>query len=178
LIGSYTPIISFHAFSVPNVCILNSWRWPNGWLKLAVIHWVYILISVYFFVLVGTIIVCTALSLAFIWSCKLTSFMWCIMSWRKCKPLFHFTSCNSGNLFDFHMSMHRKYISKVQQTRCNVFLELFISINSSTCFRRFLHPSSGAQNCTYNVRYCQTNTAACCYHGWDGTPWRAIYRNK
>jgi hypothetical protein len=49
------------------------------------------------------------------------------------------------------------------------FLDLFISINCSTCFRRFLHPSSGAQNCTYSVRYCQTNTAACCYHGWDGT---------
>jgi len=42
------------------------------------------------------------------------------------------------------------------------FLDLFISINYSTCFRRFLRPSSGAQNCTYSVRYCQTNTAACC----------------
>jgi len=28
------------------------------------------------------------------------------------------------------------------------FLDLFISINCSTCFRRFLRPSSGAQNCT------------------------------
>jgi len=43
------------------------------------------------------------------------------------------------------------------------FLYLFISINSSTCFRRFLRPSSGAQNFTYSIRYCQTNTAACCY---------------
>ena len=41
------------------------------------------------------------------------------------------------------------------------FLGLFISINCSTCFRRFLRPSSGAQNCTYSVRYCQTNTAGC-----------------
>jgi hypothetical protein len=40
------------------------------------------------------------------------------------------------------------------------FLDLFISINCSTCFRRFLRPSSGAQNCRYSVRYCQTNTAA------------------
>jgi len=48
-------------------------------------------------------------------------------------------------------------------------LDLFISINCSTCFRRFFRPSSGAQNCTYSVRYCQTNTAACCYRGWDGT---------
>ena len=45
------------------------------------------------------------------------------------------------------------------------FLDLFISISCSTCFRRFLRPSSGA----YSFRYCQTNTAACCYRGWDGT---------
>jgi len=36
------------------------------------------------------------------------------------------------------------------------FLDLFICINCSTCFRRFLRPSSGAQNCTYSVIYCQT----------------------
>jgi hypothetical protein len=28
-----------------------------------------------------------------------------------------------------------------------------------------LRPSSGAHNCTYSFRYCQTNTAACCYRG-------------
>ena len=33
------------------------------------------------------------------------------------------------------------------------FHNLFISVRRSTCFRRFLRPSSGAQNCTYNVRY-------------------------
>jgi hypothetical protein len=38
------------------------------------------------------------------------------------------------------------------------FLDLFISINCSTCFRWFLRPSSGAQNCTYSVRYCHTVT--------------------
>jgi hypothetical protein len=54
------------------------------------------------------------------------------------------------------------------------FLDLFISINYSTCFRRFLRPPSGAQKCIYSVRYCQTNTAACCYRGWDGTPWSSI----
>jgi len=52
---------------------------------------------------------------------------------------------------------------------------LFISINCSICFRRFLRPSSGAQNCTYSVRYCQTNTAACCYRGWDGTTFHLIH---
>ena len=33
------------------------------------------------------------------------------------------------------------------------FLNLFISVRRSTCFRRFFRPSSGAQNCTYSVRY-------------------------
>jgi len=54
------------------------------------------------------------------------------------------------------------------------FLDLFISVNCSTSFRRFLRPSSGAQNCTYSFRYYQTNTAACCYRGWDGNPWSSI----
>jgi len=49
------------------------------------------------------------------------------------------------------------------------FLDLLISINCSSSFRRFLRPSSGAQNCTYSVRYCQTNTAPRCYGEWDGT---------
>jgi hypothetical protein len=55
------------------------------------------------------------------------------------------------------------------------FLDLFISINCSTCFRLFLRPSSGAQNCTYNVRYCQTNTAACWYRGWDRSQFHLIH---
>ena len=33
------------------------------------------------------------------------------------------------------------------------FHNLFISVRRSTRFRRFLRPSSGAQNCTYSVRY-------------------------
>jgi hypothetical protein len=49
------------------------------------------------------------------------------------------------------------------------FPPLFIFINCPACFRRFLRPSSGAQNCTYSVRYCQNNTAACCCRRWDGT---------
>ena len=60
------------------------------------------------------------------------------------------------------------YISK-STTKMQRFLDLLISINCSTCFRRFLRPSLGAQNCTCSFRYCQTNTAACCYRGWDVT---------
>jgi len=33
------------------------------------------------------------------------------------------------------------------------FLNLFISVKRSICFRRFFRPSSRAQNCTYSVRY-------------------------
>jgi len=33
------------------------------------------------------------------------------------------------------------------------FLNVFISVRCSKCFRRFFRPSSGALNCTYNVRY-------------------------
>jgi len=33
------------------------------------------------------------------------------------------------------------------------FLNLFISVICSTCFRQFFRPSSGAQNCIYSVRY-------------------------
>ena len=33
------------------------------------------------------------------------------------------------------------------------FHNLFISVRRCTCFGRFLRPSSGAQNCTYSVRY-------------------------
>jgi len=33
------------------------------------------------------------------------------------------------------------------------FLNSFISVRHSTCFRWFFRPSPGAQNCTYSVRY-------------------------
>jgi len=33
------------------------------------------------------------------------------------------------------------------------FSNLVIYVRHSTCFRQFSHPSSGAQNCTYSVRY-------------------------
>ena len=33
------------------------------------------------------------------------------------------------------------------------FHNLFISVRRSTCFRPFFRPPSGAQNCTYRVRY-------------------------
>jgi len=50
-----------------------------------------------------------------------------------------------------------------------MFLEFIYFYKRSTYFRRFVRPSSGAHNCTYSFRYCQTNTAASCYRGGDGT---------
>jgi hypothetical protein len=32
---------------------------------------------------------------------------------------------------------------------------IYLLLSCSTCFRRFLRPSSGAHNCTYNFGYCQ-----------------------
>jgi hypothetical protein len=36
------------------------------------------------------------------------------------------------------------------------FLEYIYFYRLSTSFRRFLRPSSGAHNCTYSFRYCQS----------------------
>ena len=43
---------------------------------------------------------------------------------------------------------------KLQPTRYNVSWFIYFW-RHSTCFRRFLRPSSGAHNCTYSFRYCQ-----------------------
>jgi len=43
---------------------------------------------------------------------------------------------------------------KLQPTRCNFSWIYFY--RRSTGFRRFLRPSSGAHNCTYSFRYCQS----------------------
>ena len=56
--------------------------------------------------------------------------------------------------FDIQMSVHRKYNSKLQPTRCNVSWFIYF-YRRSTCFRRLLRSSSGAPNCTYSYRYCQ-----------------------
>ena len=69
------------------------------------------------------------------------------------------------------MSVHRKYNQQ------DATFSGSVSINCSTCFRRFVLPSSWAQNFTYSFRYYQTNTA-CCYRGWDGTLFHPIRRSR
>ena len=68
---------------------------------------------------------------------------------------------------DIHMSMHCKYISKLQPTRCNISWFIYF-YRFCTCFRWFLHPSSGALNCTYSITYCQPILLLACskQHYW------------
>ena len=61
------------------------------------------------------------------------------------------TSLSVGR-FDFNRSAHRKRIFKCNQPDATLH-NLFISVKCSTCFRRFLRPSSGAQNCIYSIGY-------------------------
>jgi len=61
------------------------------------------------------------------------------------------------------LEMHMLNLTFVGQCVANIFTEynqqdatfhnLFISVTRSTCFGRVFRPSSGAQNCTYSVRY-------------------------
>ena len=61
---------------------------------------------------------------------------------------------NTRTYIDIHTSMYHKCNSKLQPTRCNISGFIYF-YRRSTCFRRFLHPSSWARNCTYSFRYCQ-----------------------
>jgi len=49
--------------------------------------------------------------------------------------------------------MHRNYNFKLQPTSCDVSWLVYFN-RHSTCFRRFLRPSSGEHYCTYSFRYC------------------------
>jgi hypothetical protein len=66
---------------------------------------------------------------------------------------------NSSKRFDVHMSVHRRYISKVQPTRRNVFRYIYF-YKLLYSFQAVPPPIIRSTNCTYSVRYCQTNTAA------------------
>ena len=54
--------------------------------------------------------------------------------------------------FYVHGSVHRKRIFKCNQHDTKLH-NLFVSVKFSTCFRRFLLPSSGAQNFIYHIGY-------------------------
>jgi len=56
--------------------------------------------------------------------------------------------------FDIHMSVNCDIITNYSQQDA-LFLVFMYFYRRCTCFRRFLRPSSGADNCTYSFRYCQ-----------------------
>ena len=60
-----------------------------------------------------------------------------------------FSSCLPTKIICNFLSSLQSTTNKMQ--RFTFFL--FISVSRSTCFRWFFHSSSGAGNCTYNVRY-------------------------
>jgi hypothetical protein len=75
----------------------------------------------------------------------------------------------TGPKSDVHGSVHRKPILKYNWRDATLH-NLFISVKFSTCFRRFLRPSSGAQKLYIEHRVlCQTFTATCHCRGRDGT---------
>jgi len=75
--------------------------------------------------------------------------------------------CHLLALLRVHYILHvsRMRVNYNQQD-ANIFDCLFLK--GSTCFGRFLRPSSGAHNCT-SATVISTNTAAGCYRGWEGT---------
>ena len=61
-----------------------------------------------------------------------------------------------------HITVHtasgivNQYCCKlVSWMRWNTLFFIYLFLKGSTCFRRFLRPSSGAHNCTHSFRYCQ-----------------------
>ena len=71
---------------------------------------------------------------------------------RKAQASLQFLSDMRWSKFDVHGSVHRKRIFKYNQQDATLH-SLFICVKCSTCFRRFLRPSSGAQNCIYSIGY-------------------------
>ena len=72
--------------------------------------------------------------------------------------------------FDVHGSMHRKRVFKYNKQDATLH-NLLISVKCATCFRRFLHPSSGAQNL-----YIASGTSSnlYCYLALSWKRWRSI----
>ena len=56
--------------------------------------------------------------------------------------------------FDVHVTVHRDKFLIIKPTRCTNFSNLFLEWNS-TCFGRFLCPSSGVFHCTHSNGICQ-----------------------
>ena len=66
---------------------------------------------------------------------------------QPCHHAMQWGVTNENNNFDIHMSVHRNIIPNYSQQDAT-FLEFIYFYRRSTCFRRFLCPSSGTHNCT------------------------------
>ena len=64
------------------------------------------------------------------------------------------TVCRTASIYGSQLKpyWHISYISKYNQQDATLH-NLFISVKCCTCIRRFLRPSSGAQNCIYSIGY-------------------------
>ena len=69
-----------------------------------------------------------------------------------CQQITHLGRCNSNMSLTFIGPYIANIFVEYNQKDAK-FHNFFISVRRSTCFRRVFRPSSGAQNCTYGVRY-------------------------
>jgi len=68
----------------------------------------------------------------------------------------HKSKLSNYYTFSFYLTLTCLYIANIfaeYNQQDATFHNLFISVRRSACFRRIFCPSSGAQNCTYSVRY-------------------------
>ena len=89
----------------------------------------------------------------------------------ECTFLFIVHMKIGNKFFEFNIqgSVYRKYIPIYIQQDAKL-QSLFISVNCSTCFGWYLHPSSGAHTTVSTASgTCQTVTATCRYRGEVGT---------
>jgi len=76
---------------------------------------------------------------------------------------------NFRYLTDIHVSVYRWYDFNFDYNQQDATNLMYLFVNRTTCFGRFLRPSSGAHNCIHSY-----SSAAGWYRGSDGTD--LIYR--
>jgi hypothetical protein len=64
--------------------------------------------------------------------------------------------------FDVHVTVHCDKFLIIEPTRCTNFSKFFILKWNSTCFGRFLFPSSGVFHCTHSSGICYTGLLTAC----------------
>jgi len=67
--------------------------------------------------------------------------------------ILHSHKCEHQKRYRYRSRIYMAILCVEHNQQDATFHNLFISLRRSTCFRRVLCPSSGAQNCTYKVRY-------------------------